>query len=139
MTSGLAALARLKRDGWAGVVLALLLGIGFWGAGCVSKSKAEAQARAAFLAGQQQGAQQMQFRGPSVTVVGEVKNKILPWTIDLTLARAVVAAEYYGAKDPNQITIIRDGHLLPVDPRQLLQGEDIPLQPRDIIELNSSP
>ncbi len=81
----------------------------------------------------------MQFRGPSVTVVGEVKNKILPWTIDLTLARAVVAAEYYGAKDPNQITIIRDGHLLPVDPRQLLQGEDIPLQPRDIIELNSSP
>ncbi len=118
---------------------ALLLVLGFLHTGCVSKSKAEAQARAAFLAGQQQGTQQMQLRGPTVTVIGEVKNKLLPWTIDLTLSRAVVAAEYYGARDPTEITIIRDGHMMPVDPRHLLAGEDIPLQPGDIVELKSGP
>lgn len=117
--------------------LTLLLGLG--GAGCVSKSKAEAGARAAFLAGQQQGTQQVQLRGPAVTVIGEVKNKLLPWSIDLTLARAIVAADYYGARDPTEITIIREGHLMPVDPHQLLAGEDIPLLPQDIVELKSSP
>ena len=107
--------------------------------GCVSKSKAQAQARAAFFAGQQQAAQQVQLQGPTVTVIGPVKNKLLPWTLDLTLAKAVIAAEYYGAQDPTEITIIRDGRLLPVDPRQLLAGEDLPLQPRDIVELKTVP
>ncbi len=107
--------------------------------GCVSKAKADAQARTAFLAGQQQALQQMQVRGPSVTVLGEVRNKLIPWTADLTLAKAVLAAEYYGAKDPTEIIIVRDGEQIPVEASRLLSGEDIPLQPRDIIALNSGP
>ena len=47
----------------------------------------------------------------------------------------MVAAEYYGARDPSEITIIRDGQQIKIDPRRLLSGEDVLLQPRDIIEL----
>ena len=105
-------------------------------AGCVSKTKANSQARAAFLAGQQQGiARMQQAQGPSVTINGEVRNHVVPWTQGLTLAQAVVAAEYTGAKDPGQIIIVHLGIATRVDPRQLLSGVDIPLQPGDIVQL----
>jgi hypothetical protein len=103
--------------------------------GCVSKSKADAQARAAFLAGQQHATQQLELRGPAVTVVGEVKNAIVPWTEDLTLAKALVAADYYGSKDPAEIIVVRSGEEFVVDPKNLFGGADIPLLPRDVIEL----
>jgi len=104
--------------------------------GCVSKSKANAQARAAFLAGQQEAAMRMQqAQGPSVTINGEVRNHVVPWTQGLTLARAVVAAEYIGAKDPGQIFIVHLGVANRVDPEQLLSGVDIPLQPGDIVQI----
>jgi len=119
----------------AGAVLLMPLLI----SGCVSKGKAEAQARAAFLAGQQQAAQQMQALGPTVSIMGPVKNKLIPWTAGLTLAQAVVAAQYYGAKDPTEITIIRDGEQIRVDPHRLLGGEDLPLQPRDVVALSTGP
>ena len=65
--------------------------------GCVSKSKANAQARAAYMAGQQQALARMQQtqtlgQGPCVTVNGEVRNRVVPWTQGLTLAKAVIAA-----------------------------------------------
>jgi len=124
-----------RRTKFPGVLgLALLITAGAL-SGCVSKSKAEAQARAAFLAGQQQAAQQMQARGPNVTVIGEVKNTLVPWTADLTLVKAILAADYYGAGDPKQIIIVRGGEQIQVDPNQLLKGEDILLQPRDVIEI----
>ncbi len=119
------------------VIGLVILGLSL--AGCVSKSKAESQARAAFLAGQQQTAQQLQPAGPTVTVIGEVKNKLLPWALDLTLAKALVAAEYYGTHDPTQIIVIREGHIIPVDPRRLLEGEDFLLLPRDIVEVKGEP
>ena len=115
-------------------LLAVLLGLGL-GSGCVSKSKAEAKARAAFWAGQQQAAQQLAARGPFVTFVGEVRNPQIPWTADLTLAKALVAAEYFGARDPSEILLVRGGEEMRIDPSKLLEGEDIPLQPRDVIEL----
>ena len=82
--------------------------------GCVTKSKAEAKARAAFMAGQQQAMARMQqtqaqAQGPSVTVNGEVRNRVVPWTEGLTLAKALVAADYYGAADPGQIIIVHNG------------------------------
>jgi len=107
-------------------------------AGCVSKATAEARARSAFLSGQQQALERMQqnqARGPSVTFLGEVKNNLIPWTADLTLARAIVAAEYYGRIDPKEIVVLRDNHEMSIDPKQLLSGGDIPLQPQDVIEL----
>jgi len=106
--------------------------------GCVSKGTADARARAAFLAGQQQAAavaHQTQLQGPTVTVVGEVRNSLIRWTVDLTLAKAVVAAGFYGRTDPTEITIQRDGKEIQTDPKRLLSGEDLLLQPNDVVLL----
>lgn len=109
-------------------------------AGCVSKSKADARARAAFMAGQQQAVARMQqvqaqTQGPSVTVNGEVRNRVIPWTEGLTLAKAVLAADYYGAKDPGELIIVHNGIGTRVDPKQLLSGVDIFLEAGDIVQL----
>jgi len=117
--------------------LAVLISL-FLVTGCVSKSKADARARAAFLAGQQQAAiinRQSQFQGPTVTVLGEVRNSLVPWTVELTLAKAVIAAEYYGKTDPTEIIIQRAGKELTYDPKELLSGQDVQLQPSDVIQL----
>ena len=107
--------------------------------GCVSKAKADAQARAAFFAGQQQALRQMQGQqlpeGPTVTVLGAVQNHLVPWTRDLTLAKALVAAGYIGTADPVEIIITRDGVEKRVDPKGLLEGQDAPLEPRDVVEV----
>ena len=111
-------------------------------AGCASKDKADARARAAFVAGQQQAALRMQQvqtlpQAPSVTINGEVRNHIVPWTQDLTLAAALVAADYYGATDPSLIYLVRNGKATVVDAKQLLSGVDIPLQAGDVVQLLS--
>ena len=109
---------------------------------CVSKARARAEARAAFLAGQQQALERMQQNAPAgptvsptVTFIGEVKNRLIPWTADLTLAKAIVAADYYGSVDPASIVLIRDGQQTVYDPKKLLQGADILLEPRDVVEI----
>ena|SRR5579859_5375588 len=104
--------------------------------GCISKATARAQARAAFVAGEQQAMQNMELlrnRGPTVTVVGEVKNNLVPWTNGLTLGQAMVDAQYFGDVDPKQILVVREGRATPYDPKQLLKGEDVPLEPRDVV------
>jgi hypothetical protein len=102
--------------------------------GCTTKSKAKTQARTAFLLGQQAFAQQQQ--GPVVTIVGLVRNRTIPWTEELTLAKALVAAEYQGFSDPRVIIIIRNGQQFQVNVKQLLKGrEDPPLEPGDTIEI----
>jgi hypothetical protein len=104
--------------------------------GCVSKSKANAQARAAFQAGQRQGMMMAAAQGPSVWIVGNVKTPVVPWTQDLTLSKAIIAAEYRGAKDPDEIIVQRKGQEpLHIHPQQLLRGEDMPLQAGDQIEI----
>jgi hypothetical protein len=117
---------------------ALLLAVTFWG--CVSKSKADAKARAAYIAGQQQAMMrlqqaQTQGQGPCVTVNGEVRNHVVPWTEGMTLAKALVAADYLGAADPGQILVVHNGIATRVEPRLVLSGVDIPLQPGDIVQL----
>ncbi len=105
---------------------------------CVSKNNADARARAAFFAGQQQAAQmarQTQIQGPTVSLVGEVRNPVVRWTADLTLAKAVVAADYYGSVDPTEIVIQREGQENRYDPKTLLGGQDVQLEPNDVILL----
>lgn len=109
--------------------------------GCVSRSAADARVKAAFLAGQQQGlqmARQQQIEGPSVTFVGSVRHTMVPWNPNLTLAQAIVAADYYGP-DPTSIMIVREGKGTLVDARKLMEGEDVPLFPRDLIEIKHEP
>jgi hypothetical protein len=109
-------------------------------AGCVTRSAAKAQARKAFLAGQEEAmmrAQQMQSQahGPGVTVNGDVQNHFVPWTQGLTLAKVLLAANYLGRTDPAQIFIVHNGIAIRIDPQQVLSGKDIPLQPGDIVQL----
>jgi len=78
---------------------------------------------------------QAQAQGPSVTINGEVRNHIVPWTEGLTLAGALVAADYYGAADPSLIYLVRNGRAKLVDTKQLLSGVDLPLQAGDVVQL----
>jgi hypothetical protein len=106
--------------------------------GCVSKKQADARAQAAFVAGEAQAtvaARQAQIRGPTVTIIGTVRTPLVPWTADLTLAKALVTANYYGKTDPTEITIQRNGQEIQYDPKKLLGGEDVQLEPSDVIML----
>jgi hypothetical protein len=107
-------------------------------AGCVWKSTAEANARMAYLAGQQAGfvqAQQQQFHGPSVRFIGAVQNPVVKWSEGLMLGQAIVKAVYSAPTDPKNIVIRRQGDVVQFDPKRLLNGEDYPLEAGDIIEL----
>lgn len=102
---------------------------------CVTKSKAQAQARAAFEAGRQQAMDQMrQQQSPAVTMIGKFQNGIIPWTEDLTLAKAIVAAGYSGP-DPTEIILVRNGAGRTIDPQKLLGEEDAPLKPGDVVQV----
>jgi hypothetical protein len=71
---------------------------------------------------------------PLVWIRGDVKNPAVPWNDQLTLARAIVAAEYKGLWDPHVIMIIRQGQTYRVKPRDLLSGRDDPaLEPGDTV------
>ena len=71
---------------------------------------------------------------PMVWIRGDVKNEVVPWTQEITLAGALVAAEYKGLWDPRGIRIIRQGQTYKINPRELLKGrEDLPLKPGDVI------
>jgi hypothetical protein len=124
----------------ANLCVAVLLAVAT--GGCVSKSKAQAEARRAYLAGQQDAMMrmqqaQMQAQGPSVTINGEVRNRIVPWAEGLTVTKALAAADYYGKADPDQIIVVHNGIGRRYDLKQLLNGVDIPLEPGDMVQLLS--
>jgi hypothetical protein len=103
--------------------------------GCVSKSKAKIEAQQAYIAGQQSAMMTMQANKTMVQIRGNVKNTSIPWTEDLTVAKAIVAAEYQGAHDPKSILIVRNGSGTEIPASELLQGHDEPLLPGDIVEI----
>lgn len=106
-------------------------------AGCVTKAQANAQARQAFFAGQQEARRQMQAANQSqaVTLTGNVSNSTVEWTPGLTLAQALIAAEYTGPGDPTEIILVRGGFARPIDPKTLLEGQDTPLRPGDVVQI----
>jgi hypothetical protein len=106
-------------------------------AGCVSKKEANLQAREAYLAGQQQAAKQSQSeQPPQIVVRGPVRNPIVPWEDDLTLAKAIVAADYTGFMNPVLIRVIRNGQMIEaMKGIDLLHHQDFPLEPGDIIDI----
>jgi len=131
-------------DGWrksfcaATAAAILLLSAGLF-CGCVSKSKAEARAQEAYLAGQnaalrQQKQTQTQTQG--VTVVGSVQNSDVPWVEGLTLSQAIATANYLGQHDPKEIILTRQGESAKIAPKMLLTGRDVPLEPGDIITIH---
>jgi hypothetical protein len=126
----------MNRRGKFLFVLALAISAAALLAGCTTKSTAQAKAQQAFLAGQDAALRQQlaaQFSG--VTVVGPVQNPQVPWVAGLTLAQAIATANYLDPHEPGQITITRQGETAQIDPKVLLNGVQVPLEPGDVVEL----
>ena len=79
--------------------------------------------------------EQAKAQGPAVIITGNVAYHTIPWTEDLTLAYALIAAEYKGAGDPGGITVVRNGETINVDVNALLHGKDMPLEASDRISI----
>lgn len=85
---------------------------------------------------QQQQLQSLDQSGsPQIRILGAVQHPILDWTDGLTLDRALVEAVYMRRGAPQAITIIRNNQPLNVDIQRLLQGQDYPLYPGDVIQI----
>jgi hypothetical protein len=102
--------------------------------GCVTRSQANAQARAAYLAGQKAAFASI-AQGQGVVIVGPVQYPNVPWVEGLTLSQAIATANYTSHRNPKAITITRQGEEIRVNPRDLLNGHVVPLQPSDTITI----
>jgi hypothetical protein len=126
-------------------LLSLLFAIFLGASGCAShKNKNDEQFRRAYAAGAAAAQMQMQQSqtqqpmippagDPQIRVLGSVKNPVLIWSEGLTLARALVLADYQRNSPPSAITIYRNNQPLQIDPQAVLAGADFPLYPGDLI------
>lgn len=106
-------------------------------AGCTTKSRSQARAREAFRAGERQGmAQVNEARRINIRFLGPVRHQEVLWEDGLTLIQAIAAADYAGDRDPGVIVILRQRGRIPVAPREVLAGRDLPLEPGDTIEIH---
>jgi hypothetical protein len=103
--------------------------------GCVTEAQASARARAAYIAGQKAAFASMAGLGQGVAIIGPVEHPNVPWVEGLTLAQAIATANYTSHRNPKAITITRHGGEITVDPRDLLGGHVVPLQPGDTITI----
>lgn len=129
----------------------LLLCVAF--CGCASKTRTQTRIRRAYAAGEeaaraqmeqqmqaqsQQQLQNLQQNGdPSIRVYGSVRNSVLYWSAGMTLGRALVEAQYERNTTPSEIDIIRNNQPMRINPQSLLQGQDYPLYPGDVIEIQN--
>ena len=105
-------------------------------AGCASKSKALKPGGGSFNPGEQKALLEQQMQEPAVWFRGDVRNLRVPWTEGLTLAQAILAAQYTANWDPRLITITRAGEVYSVNARRLMRGQDNPLlEPGDLVEI----
>jgi hypothetical protein len=99
--------------------------------GCVTKSKARLQTQEAFLAGQRQAMAQheahLQSQKPHVSFRGQFKNRTIPWTEGMTLAQAILEANYLANWEPYEILLTRQGTLKRIKTKRMLSGLDNPL------------
>ncbi len=103
-------------------------------AGCTSSRSAKLKQQEAYIAGQQQAMAEAQLaKTPSVTVQGNVLNQIIPWTEDLTVAKAIVAAQYQGITNPRTIRLVRNRVAIDIKASDLLKGQDVPVISGDTI------
>ncbi|MFZ0826403.1 MAG: hypothetical protein WAO02_03175 [Verrucomicrobiia bacterium] len=103
--------------------------------GCVTEAQANARARAAYLAGQKAAFASVAGHGLGVFIAGPVQYPNVPWVEGLTLSQAIATANYTSHNNPKAITIARKGGKIIVDPRDLLGGHLVPLQPGDKITI----
>lgn len=105
--------------------------------GCTTRSKARAEAQAAYQAGQEQTfARVEEARRINIRVIGPVHHAEIIWADGLTLAKAIAAADYWDARDPQVVMIVRQRERINISPRDLLNGKDWPLEPGDTVEMH---
>jgi hypothetical protein len=113
------------------LVMVLALSAG----GCVSRSQSRLESQNAFLAGQNAELRQRLAQYNGITFIGAVQNTQVPWVAGLTLAQAVVTANYVGQDEPRAVVITRKGDSAVLDASVLFSGKDIPLEAGDIVEI----
>jgi len=106
--------------------------LAFAATGCVTKAQARRDAQAGYVAGQKSVLSQQPV---GVSVIGPVLHPNVPWVVGLTLTQAIATAHYLDARDPKSITIIRQGEKASMDPKDLINGTVVPLEPGDVIEI----
>jgi hypothetical protein len=116
--------------------LVVILTLALAATGCVTRSKARADAQAAYAAGERAAyARIAAAQRTDIFVIGPVQNPLVPWTQGLTLAQAIAAADYIGFRDPHEIILTRRSEQTRIDPKDLLGGHYLPLQPGDTITI----
>lgn len=119
------------------VLVAIIAIVLLVGAGCTTRSKARAEAQAAYRAGQEQTfARVAEARRINIRFIGPVRHAEIIWADGLTLAQAIAAADYWDARDPKVVMIVRQRERINISPRKLLNGKDWPLEPGDTIEMH---
>jgi hypothetical protein len=104
--------------------------------GCATKATVRHEAEKAFIEAQQRAQAEQESQQPAVWFRGDVRNQRVTWTEGLTLAQALIAAQYTFNWDPHIITVTRQGEVHPVNPRRLLRGQEDPLlEPGDVVEV----
>lgn len=104
--------------------------------GCVTRSQARADAQAAYFKGQKDAlASIAASHRTGIKVFGPVQYPDVPWVDGLTLAQAIATATYTARSNPKEIILLRGGKSATIDPRNLLNGHDVPLEPGDTITL----
>jgi hypothetical protein len=113
-------------------VLTLAVGSG----GCAMRSQPQTDVQAAYVAGQRDAyARIAAMQRTSIVIFGPVQNPEVQWTEGLTLAQAILAANCTDPGNPKEIILMRAGETTVIDPKDLLRGNDVPLQPGDTITL----
>mgnify|MGYP001171167289 FL=1 len=103
-------------------------------ASCTTRSAANKKASETFMQGQIAAKSQSQQQ--IITVKGDVMNSVIPYTKDMTLAKALIAARWSGIRDPKYITITRGEESYKIKASDFFTaGEDLPLEPGDVIIL----
>lgn len=123
----------------AGLVLLVLVGL----PGCTSRKAANRQAAVAYqmgLSGAQIRAQQAEDRQRRqvIALTGTVRLTEIPWFEGMGVAEALLQAEYTGLTNPFRVLIYRAEKVEVLSVKALLAGEDIFLQPGDLLQVEAS-
>lgn len=116
-------------------ILLLILTVSL--SGCMSKSRAHREAQAAFFKGRESARQeQLALQQPVVHFQGFFKQTTIPWHENLTLAEAILEAEFTRNWQPQEIMVQRRGRTHRIPARDMLSGRNNPvLEPGDLVEI----
>ncbi|MDB6053454.1 MAG: hypothetical protein JWN25_977 [Verrucomicrobiales bacterium] len=127
------------------VAAAALVCVVFLAPACTSRKKAQQQAMAAYVAGRRAAQVQASSETPpidlrhQVAVVGNVQNHAIDWRAGLTVATAILTAQYVPETTPAEIRIYHRNRIVRFSGEELLAGRDEPVFTGDKIEIVDGP